>query len=90
MPTSTLLANDTAQVLLAHGDGRDGWWPVFPLFWLLVVGAIVAAIVLSRRRNSALTGQRAGEARLAERFAAGEIDEQEYRTRRAVLKEQTK
>jgi putative membrane protein len=89
MSTSTLLATDTAQVLLAHADGRDGWWPVFPVLWLLVIGALVTTVVLSRRRNAGLTGQRAGEARLAERFAAGEIDEQEYRTRRAVLKEQS-
>jgi putative membrane protein len=33
-----------------------------------------------------MSGQRAGEARLAERFAAGEIDEQEYERRLATLR----
>jgi putative membrane protein len=91
MSTQTLFASDTAQVLLAHnGDGPGGWWPIIPILWLLVIGAIVTAIVLTRRRNCALAGPRAGEDRLAERFAAGEITEQEYRERRAVLKEQTR
>ncbi len=91
MSTLTLLASDTAQVLLAHnGDGPGNWWPIFPILWLLVIGAIVTTVVLTRRRNHAFAGPRAGEARLAERFAAGEITEQEYRERRAVLKEQTK
>ncbi len=31
-------------------------------------------------------GTRAGEAKLAERYAAGEIDEQEYERRLATLK----
>ena len=91
MSTPTLLASDTAQVLLAHnGDGPGDWWPIFPLIWLLLAAAIAIAITRTRRRNCALAGPRAGEARLAERFAAGEITEQEYRERRAVLKEQTR
>ena len=90
MSTPTHFASDTAQVVLAHADGRDGWWPIFPVLWLLVIGAIATTIVLSRRRNHALAGPRAGEARLAERFAAGEISEQEYRERRTVLKEQSR
>ena len=91
MFTQTLFASDTAQVLLANnGDGPGGWWPIFPLLWVLVAAAIAIAITRTRRRNCALAGSRAGEARLAERFAAGEITEQEYRERRAVLKEETK
>lgn len=68
------------------GDGPPDFWPVFPIAWfLIVVGAIVAAIYVSRR-NRAAAGSRAGEARLAERFAAGEIDEEEYAARLAVLR----
>jgi uncharacterized membrane protein len=33
-----------------------------------------------------MSGQHAGEARLAERYAAGEIDEQEYERRLSTLK----
>jgi putative membrane protein len=91
MSTPTLFASDTAQVLLAHnGDGPGGWWPIFPILLLLVIGTIITTIVLSRRRHHAWAGPRAGEAKLAERFAAGEITEQEYRERRAVLREQTR
>ena len=91
MSTPTFLAADTSQVLLAeHWGGPGAWWPVFPILWVLLVAAIVTTVVLVGRRNRALAGPRAGEARLAERFASGEISEQEYRERRAVLKEQSR
>lgn len=68
------------------GDDRPEFWPIFPIAWfLIVVGAIVAAVYVSRRR-AATAGPRAGEARLAERFAVGEIDEEEYVARLAVLR----
>lgn len=68
------------------GDGPPGFWPIFPIAWfLIVVGAIVAAVYVSRRR-AATAGPRAGEARLAERFAAGEVDEDEYVARLAILR----
>ena len=79
--SSALLASDGW-----HGPGA--WWPVIPLLWLLVVVGIVTTFILVGRRRSRLAGARAGESRLAERFAAGEIDEHEYRERLAVLKGQ--
>ncbi|MGH8773686.1 MAG: SHOCT domain-containing protein [Jiangellaceae bacterium] len=66
--------------------GADGWWVVFPIAWfLVVVGAITAVVIFARRRGQQ-AGQQAGERRLAERYAAGEIDEQEYQRRLEMLK----
>lgn len=91
MSTLTILAADTAQFVTAHRDGPDGpFWPIFPLLWLLIVGGIVTTFLLAGRRRRAFAGPHAGEAKLAERFAAGEIDEQEYRQRLSVLKTKTK
>jgi putative membrane protein len=73
-----------------HWDGPGAWWPVFPLLWFLVVAGIVTAVVVTGRRRARFGGIRSGEARLAERFADGDIDEQEYRDRLAVLKAQTR
>jgi putative membrane protein len=73
-----------------HWDGPGAWWPVFPLLWFLVVAGIVTAVVVTGRRRARFGGVRSGEARLAERFADGEITEQEYRERLAVLKAQTR
>lgn len=82
--------------LAAHGgDGPpwvDGGGPpfpffLFPLFWLLVLGGLIAVAVLGRRRREASAGRRSGERLLAERYADGSIDEEEYRARRAVLRE---
>lgn len=65
-----------------HDGGPPDFWPIFPLFWLIVIVAAVVFFVRARRNS----GVHAGEARLAERFAAGEIDEAEYHTRRDVLR----
>jgi uncharacterized membrane protein len=91
MSTVTSFVTHTPHVIAAdHWDGPGAWWPIFPLLWLLVIGAIVTTTVVISRRNRRLGGAREGEARLAERFAAGEIDEQDYRARRAVLREQSR
>jgi putative membrane protein len=89
MWTHTALAAGTSPLLAAdRWDGPGAWWPVFPILWILVIGGIVTTVVLLGRRNRTLAGPRAGEAKLAERFASGDIDEQEYRERRAVLRDQ--
>lgn len=74
------------------GWGHDGWgwgmpgW-IFPLAWLIILAIIITVVVLLRRRAEHRAGLQSGEAVLAERFARGEIDEEEYRQRRAVLHE---
>jgi putative membrane protein len=89
------LATIAATTTLAdHYDG-PGWWPLIPLFWFtaFIVFFFVAARLgwWGRRRycggHDGYYGDSAREsrARLADRFAAGEIDEQEYRSRLAVL-----
>lgn len=91
MSISTIIAAPAVQVLSReHWDGSEAWWPVIPIAWLLIIGVIVTTFVLISRRRQAQAGPRAGEAVLAQRFAAGEIDEQEYRERLTVLKGQTK
>ncbi|QXJ24086.1 SHOCT domain-containing protein [Actinomadura graeca] len=81
-------------------DGGDppAFWPVFPitfgLFWLAVLGT---AFYLIRRRWTAGGGGTATSAAaadpsaqaqsiLAERFARGEIDEDEYLMRMSALR----
>lgn len=68
------------------GDG-PAFWPIFPILWFLFFVTFAYLVVRWGRRNRAECGARSGQARLAERFAAGEIDEQEYRSRKAVLEE---
>ena len=81
--STALAAND-------HWNGPGPWWPLFPLFWLLFLVAVFATFAFLGRRRwrhvQGYAGQRAGEARLAERYASGEIDEQEYERRLATLK----
>jgi putative membrane protein len=68
----------------AHPDGwgnGPGWWVLVPAtFWLIV---ITTAIVWWRRRP-VTSGP---EAALGEAFARGEITEDDYRSRLAVLRE---
>jgi putative membrane protein len=73
---------------LAHAwdDGGPGpWILLFPLIWAAI---IVGAVWLLRRtvwRDGRGPGEHSPLALLGRRFAAGEIDEEEYRRRRAVL-----
>jgi len=67
-----------------HWDGPGPWWPIIPLVWIAFVIVLFAVIGRRGRRHH---GSYAGEARLAERYAAGEIEESEYRERLAVLRE---
>jgi putative membrane protein len=78
----------TAMTILAdhHWDGPGAWWPIFPLLWLLVIGTVITLFVVNGRRRAHTWGQRAGESRLAERYATGEIDDDEYARRLAVLR----
>lgn len=76
-----------------HGMGAWGWTGMIigsVLFW----GLIIAALVLVARAWRPRTGRRGTapptppptpERLLAERFARGEIDEEEYRRRQAAL-----
>jgi len=76
------------MTLTAYGPWHDGhstaWSPVFPigfgLFWLLVLGG--AFYLLSKRMKAGGGAERM----LAERYARGEIDEEEYRERLSVLR----
>jgi putative membrane protein len=66
-----------------HGGGGPGWWLVFPvIFWTL---ALSVAGYLIYRGSSRQSARRAAERTLAERYARGEIDEEELRQRRAAL-----
>jgi putative membrane protein len=77
----TLTANGPWHDGHAHG----GWWVLFPigfgLFWLLVLGG--GFYLLSKRLRWRGGG---AENVLAERYARGEIDEEEYRERLNVLR----
>lgn len=77
-----------------YGNGMGGWGYALmtvsmALFWGLVIFGVVALTrYLARpvRRPEALGAPRpTPEQMLAERFAQGEIDEQEYRRRLATL-----
>ncbi|TDC74934.1 SHOCT domain-containing protein [Actinomadura sp. 7K507] len=88
---------------MAPGGWHDGgdapaFWPVFPitfgLFWLAVLGA--AFYLIRRRMNGDASAAAAAadpmakaQSVLAERFARGEIDEDEYLMRISTLRNGT-
>lgn len=84
-----MLTTLTAQFHPGWHDGGDppAFWPVFPItFGLLWLAVLVGAFYLVRRRL-ALAGDPMRSARsiLAERFARGEIDDDEFLRRMAGL-----
>ncbi|MBA2948903.1 SHOCT domain-containing protein [Streptomyces himalayensis] len=75
-----------------HGVGGWGWLAMsitMILFWALIITAAVLLFrALGRQREHTHTpAGPAPEQTLAERFARGEIDEEEYRRRLAVLRD---
>jgi putative membrane protein len=76
---ATTAVGDLAVLATDHHDGPP--WPFFIFLWVAL--AAIVAIVVTRRRSC---GPRHGTAVLAERYARGEIDADEYRTRREELR----
>lgn len=68
-----------------HGWHGGPWWPIFPLFWIVLWGVVIFA-VFRFRRGSWHRGHSAEDV-LAERYARGEITVEEYRERLSVLKQ---
>ena len=73
------------DILLASEAWPHHWWfLLFPLFWLLVFVCVVRFALL-RRGGCWSRGERSGRERargiLDERYARGEIDGEEYRSR---------
>lgn len=69
-----------------HGswNGGPGLWLIFPaLFWLIVLSSLGYLIYRGSPTRSART---AAERILVERFARGEISEEDLKQRRAVLR----
>lgn len=73
-----------ALPLLANDDWGRPWWPLWLLFWALLVGAVVW--LLARRRDRDGDPRSRARELLAERYARGEIDGEEYRERLAELR----
>lgn len=71
-------------VLLASANGwHEGhWWIVFPILWLLLIGAAIALFWRRGRGGGGDSPKRI----LGERFARGEISADEYRDRLAQLR----
>jgi putative membrane protein len=79
-----------ATEMIAHGAdwGPGGWWPIFPLFWVLLWGVVIF-MVFRFRRNYRWHHGPSAEGVLAERYARGEITVEEYQERLSVLKKST-
>ena len=76
------------EALAVHYPHSHGaWWPIFPIFWILF---FVGIFWLLRRRGCGWSGSRTGESVLGERYARGEISENEYRERKRVLRERAR
>lgn len=74
-----------------YGAGMNGWGYALMtismvLFWALVIFGVVALLRFFTGVDQSSTTRLTPEQLLADRFARGEIDEQEYHHRLAVLR----
>ncbi|MFC7432155.1 MULTISPECIES: hypothetical protein [unclassified Agrococcus] len=80
---------DAAARFGPGGGPGGGLWPLAILGPILWIALIVTLVLLFRRtmqRRPFVHAAAAGESALATRFANGDIDETEYRSRLAVLR----
>ena len=69
-----------ALPLLAHdGDWGHPWWPLWVLFWAVLIGG--AVWLISRRRGRGGGPLDRARGLLAERYAQGDLTADEYRER---------
>ncbi len=71
-------------------DGMNGWWAmgIGWLLWIIITVAVVWFIVRMWNVRARGDGPDSAEEVLRRRFAAGEIDADEYERRLAVLRRQ--
>lgn len=70
------------------GWGHHSWWGALMMIgWWLLIAAVVVLVARAFGHQSGSTSTGGAEQVLGERYARGEIDETEYRTRLAVMKE---
>jgi putative membrane protein len=82
------------SVLLAEGAWPHHWWFLFvPLAWVIVIALVIRFVFMRRGAGcwsrSAYAGSRGPQDILAERYARGEIGDEEYRTRLDRLRADT-
>ena len=70
--------------------GGFGWMWLMPVFWIVILGLIIWAIVASVRGSSKSMGSDSSKADsalelLKKRYARGEIDKQEYEEKKKDL-----
>ncbi|MCU4717102.1 SHOCT domain-containing protein [Halapricum hydrolyticum] len=95
--TVAVLAALTMPAAAQHGGGAMGggvggvgWFGLGPLLWIVVIGAIVALVTgYARPNNSTEADPRSGTdgalAALRERYARGELSDEEFERRRQRL-----
>ena len=81
----------TLSLAAANGpfeDGGDFWffWPLIPLFWIVVFALVLRFVVFRGRRFRGESPMDRARGILAERYARGEIDAEEYRRRNSELR----
>jgi putative membrane protein len=70
--------------MMCCGAGMMGWMGLMGLFWLVLIAGGVAVVIWAIIRRPGGERDRA-QAILRERFARGEISEEDYQQRRRLL-----
>jgi putative membrane protein len=70
-----------------HGWHHGGWWILWLVVWAALIALVVVLVLRTRSGGPPAAGADPAATILAERYARGEITDQEYRERLKTLRE---
>ena len=72
-------------MMYGYGTDMTWWMVVYSIVWIALIGVAIAALVVWIRRSTVPAGTSSARHILEERYARGEIDDEEFQRRTKTI-----
>lgn len=72
-------------MMYGYGNDMTWWMVVYSIVWIALIGVGIAALVVWIRRSAVPAGSSSARHILEERYARGEIDDEEFQRRTKTI-----